>query len=246
MSKDALWSRADVNAVIYNDDVIRPRPGLWNRVKLDPGYCPWNPNQAVNRFKRQQESVTGSCYIPDPTSSTLAQSTTLTTDIATLSSYVACTTQQPDPDNGIAEGYCVCSGSTFAQSTAVSATPANVCAYTSPLPLTTTSISTTGTLPLSTTSTSSISTAPSASTSSVPSPITSSLFEIFDSPPYTSDLSVSCGIFDAFTATAGISLSKATDLIDQFCSPPGTTSLSMANRLTASSLISNSSQHSPC
>ena len=57
-------------------------------------------------------------------------------------SYVSCSTQEPDPDHGIAQGYCVCSSSTFPLSTDASVTPPNYCAYTSPLPASTTSIST--------------------------------------------------------------------------------------------------------
>ncbi|SCN74636.1 uncharacterized protein FFNC_11530 [Fusarium fujikuroi] len=56
-------------------------------------------------------------------------------------SYVPCSTHNADPDGGIARGYCVCSGSTFALSTDSNATPANRCAYTSPLPKTTVSVS---------------------------------------------------------------------------------------------------------
>ena len=55
--------------------------------------------------------------------------------------FVSCSTQNADPDNGIVEGYCVCSGSTFAQSTDAAITPVNYCAYTTPLPASTTSIS---------------------------------------------------------------------------------------------------------
>lgn len=56
--------------------------------------------------------------------------------------FVSCSTQQPDPDQGIPQGYCVCSGSTFAQSTNADVTPVNRCAYTNPLPASTTSIKT--------------------------------------------------------------------------------------------------------
>ncbi|RBQ72054.1 hypothetical protein FVER14953_09857 [Fusarium verticillioides] len=56
-------------------------------------------------------------------------------------SYVPCSTHNADPDGGIARGYCVCSGSTFALSTDSNVTPANRCAYTSPLPKTTISVS---------------------------------------------------------------------------------------------------------
>ncbi|KAF4943413.1 hypothetical protein FGADI_13440, partial [Fusarium gaditjirri] len=56
-------------------------------------------------------------------------------------SYVPCSTHNADPDGGIARGYCVCSGSTFALSTDSNVTPANRCAYTSPLPKTTFSVS---------------------------------------------------------------------------------------------------------
>jgi hypothetical protein len=66
--------------------------------------------------------------------------------------FVSCSTQNADPDNGIAEGYCVCSGSTFAQSTDGNVTPVNVCAYTTPLPASTTSISTYPTFTTPTTS----------------------------------------------------------------------------------------------
>lgn len=201
MSTDATWSRADLSNEYTGSPELAPRPGIWNRADLEQDTCVWNPNQAANRFKRQQQSVTGSCFIPEPTSSS---------PIAT-SSFVACTTQQPDPDSGIAEGYCVCSGSTFAQSTDASATPANVCAYTSPLPPTTTSIST-------------IATVPFATTSSKPSPTSSNLYDVFPSPPYSTPV-VHCGVFDDFTAAAGTSLSEATNLITNFCGPPGNTPL---------------------
>lgn len=65
-------------------------------------------------------------------------------------SFATCSTQNPDPDNGIAEGYCVCSGSTFAQLTNAAVTPVNYCAYTTPLPVLTTSISTLPTGPTTT------------------------------------------------------------------------------------------------
>ncbi|KAF4943841.1 hypothetical protein FGADI_13121 [Fusarium gaditjirri] len=59
----------------------------------------------------------------------------------TAPSYASCSTHNADPDGGIAKGYCVCSGSTFALSTDSNVTPANRCAYTSPLPKTTFSVS---------------------------------------------------------------------------------------------------------
>ncbi|KAF5962657.1 carbohydrate esterase family 3 protein [Fusarium bulbicola] len=59
----------------------------------------------------------------------------------TAPSYVSCSTHNADPDGGIARGYCVCSGSTFSLSTDSNITPANRCAYTSPLPKTTISVS---------------------------------------------------------------------------------------------------------
>ena len=57
----------------------------------------------------------------------------------TGSSYISCSTQDVDPDHGIDVSYCVCSGSTFPQSTDTQ-TPPNSCAYTV-LPASTTSIS---------------------------------------------------------------------------------------------------------
>ncbi|KAK5166541.1 uncharacterized protein LTR77_008084 [Saxophila tyrrhenica] len=47
---------------------------------------------------------------------------------STSASYISCSTQQPDPDQGINSGYCVCAGSTLAFST--TASPPNSCAYT--------------------------------------------------------------------------------------------------------------------
>ncbi|KAG4433789.1 hypothetical protein IFR05_010728 [Cadophora sp. M221] len=57
-------------------------------------------------------------------------------------SFVPCSTHNADPQNGIAQGYCFCSGSTFAKSTNAAVTPVNFCAYTDPLPGSTTSIQT--------------------------------------------------------------------------------------------------------
>lgn len=83
--------------------------------------------------------VTTRPFTPQPTRHT-----------TTAPSYVSCSTHNADPDGGIARGYCVCSGSTFALSIDSHATPVNSCAYTSPLPKTTTSISTLPTGPTST------------------------------------------------------------------------------------------------
>lgn len=52
-------------------------------------------------------------------------------------SYISCSTQNQDPDQGITEAYCVCSGSTFPKSIATD--PPNSCAYTT-LPASATSI----------------------------------------------------------------------------------------------------------
>jgi hypothetical protein len=61
-------------------------------------------------------------------------------DTPVATSFVSCSTQFQDPDQGITQDYCVCSGSTFAFKTNTEVTPAISCAYTSPLPTTTTSI----------------------------------------------------------------------------------------------------------
>lgn len=56
------------------------------------------------------------------------------------SSYIDCSFHGQDPDNGVSDPFCVCSGSTFAART-TTADPGNSCAYTT-LPASTTSIST--------------------------------------------------------------------------------------------------------
>lgn len=55
-------------------------------------------------------------------------------DPTPVTSFISCSTQQPDPGANINPGWCVCSGSTFTQQ--VTNSPPNSCAYTS-LPKTT-------------------------------------------------------------------------------------------------------------
>nr|POE47705.1 hypothetical protein CFP56_01036 [Quercus suber] len=73
---------------------------------------------------------------------TTASSTTLgsipieSTTLGSKTSFASCSTQNEDPEQCFTKGYCVCSGSTFAQFLNTAVTPANSCAYTS-LPSTT-------------------------------------------------------------------------------------------------------------
>ena len=70
-----------------------------------------------------------------PSSGTATMSTRTSTRTSTSTStsadpsYISCSTQNQQPGQGITRAYCVCSGSTFAQSTATD--PPNSCAYTS-------------------------------------------------------------------------------------------------------------------
>lgn len=76
----------------------------------------------------------------EPTGSSSRRPMTTASSLSRAPSYISCSTQNQQPGQGITAGYCVCSGSTFPQSTTTS--PPNSCAYTTlPGPSATTSIS---------------------------------------------------------------------------------------------------------
>jgi len=159
MSNDVTGSLCCSASIDYLDDLLNqgedggpPPTGL----NGDPNftgtpYNPVNPGAPVTTASASATSPLSSLTSSPPT--TFSSSLVTSSRTTALPSFVSCSTQNADPDNGIAQGYCVCSGSTFAQSTNAAVTPANYCAYTVPLPISTTSIATLTTTPVAAPST---------------------------------------------------------------------------------------------
>lgn len=79
----------------------------------------------------------GGITSPTPSPSSKSPTTAKPTPPATTP-FATCSHQDADPDSGITSAFCVCSGSTLAESINTAVTPANSCAYTalsgSPIP----------------------------------------------------------------------------------------------------------------
>lgn len=96
------WTPADPNALF-------PTLGIDNQWTLD--------------------GVTATSALTTTSASSSGTATASATAPATTN-YLSCSTSNEDPDQGVTSAYCVCSGSTLAQSLNTAVTPANSCAYT--------------------------------------------------------------------------------------------------------------------
>lgn len=100
----------------------------------DSNVCSYGPVEYDSPDDATDFGVPGVTSVVSTWATTTAPITTTapptTTATPTTTSFISCEDYPSDPDQGVTSGYCVCSGSTFAESLNTGVTPANSCGYT--------------------------------------------------------------------------------------------------------------------